>query len=110
MTAFERYDWPGNLRELENVIERALILSPGETLLIDERTFGSHGKARPEPGIWRLEEIERAHILKVLDECGWRIAGRGNAADRLGLNRSTLRSRMEKLGIRRPGGRSATSA
>ena len=101
MTAFERYDWPGNVRELENVIERALILSPGDTLLVDERTFANHGKPRPESGIWRLEDVERAHILKVLGECGWRIAGRGNAAERLGLNRSTLRSRMEKLGLRR---------
>jgi len=110
MTAFERYNWPGNVRELENVIERALILSPGETLLVDEHTFGSHGKPRPESGIWRLADVERAHILGVLGECGWKVAGRGNAADRLGLNRSTLRSRMEKLGIRRPRGRKGTSA
>jgi transcriptional regulator with GAF, ATPase, and Fis domain len=52
--------------------------------------------------MWRLEEVERAHILKTLGECGWRIAGHGNAAERLGMNRSTLRSRMEKLGIERP--------
>ena len=49
-----------------------------------------------------LEDVERAHVLKVLGVCGWRIAGRGNAAERLGMNRSTLRSRMEKLGIERP--------
>ena len=102
MTAFQRYDWPGNVRELENVIERALILSPGDTLVVDERTFASPGKARPESGIFRLEDVERSHILRVLGECGWRIAGRGNAAERLGMNRSTLRSRMEKLGIERP--------
>ena len=94
--------WPGNIRELENVIERALILSPGDTLLVDERTFAIPGKSRSESGIFRLEDVERAHILKVLGECGWRIAGRGNAAERLGMNRSTLRSRMEKLGIDRP--------
>jgi len=102
MSAFQRYDWPGNVRELENVIERALILSPGDTLLVDDRTFASPGKARAESGIFRLEDVERAHILKVLGECGWRIAGRGNAAESLGMNRSTLRSRMEKLGIERP--------
>jgi len=102
MAAFERYDWPGNVRELENVIERALILSPGDTLLVDDRTFASPGKPRPESGTFRLEDVERAHILKTLGECGWRIAGHGNAAERLGMNRSTLRSRMEKLGIERP--------
>ncbi|HQQ75974.1 MAG TPA: sigma 54-interacting transcriptional regulator [Thermoanaerobaculia bacterium] len=102
MSAFQRYDWPGNVRELENVIERALILSPGDTLVVDERTFAVPSKTRAESGIWSLEDVERGHILKVLGECGWRIAGRGNAAERLGMNRSTLRSRMEKLGIERP--------
>jgi formate hydrogenlyase transcriptional activator len=102
MAALQRYDWPGNVRELENVIERALILSPGETLLVDDRTFASPPRARMESGVFRLEDVERTHILRVLGECGWRIAGRGNAAERLGMNRSTLRSRMEKLGIERP--------
>jgi transcriptional regulator with GAF, ATPase, and Fis domain len=102
MTALQRYDWPGNIRELENVIERALILSPGDSLVLDERTFAVPAKARGESGVWSLEDVERAHILKVLGDCGWRIAGRGNAAERLGMNRSTLRSRMEKLGIERP--------
>ena len=102
MTALERYDWPGNVRELENVIERALILSPGDTLVVDERTFSIAARARPESGTWRLEDVERAHILRVLSDCGWRISGEGNAAERLGMNRSTLRSRMEKLGIERP--------
>jgi transcriptional regulator with GAF, ATPase, and Fis domain len=102
MDAFLRYEWPGNVRELENVIERALILSPDQTLLVDERTFASPGRARESSGVWSLEDVERAHIQKVLGECSWRIAGKGNAAERLGLNRSTLRSRMEKLGIERP--------
>ena len=102
MTALQRYDWPGNIRELENVIERALILSPGETLVFDERSLTVPDRVRPVSGTSRLEEIERAHILKVLSDCGWRISGRGNAAERLGMNRSTLRSRMEKLGIERP--------
>ena len=102
MTALQRYDWPGNVRELENVIERALILSPGDALVLDERTFAVPAKTRGESGVWSLEDVERAHILKVLGDCGWRIAGRGNAAERLGMNRSTLRSRMEKLGIERP--------
>jgi transcriptional regulator with GAF, ATPase, and Fis domain len=102
MTALERYDWPGNVRELENVIERALILSAGDTLLVDDRTFSAPGRPRMDSGIFRLEDVERAHILKVLSDCGWRISGHGNAAERLGMNRSTLRSRMEKLGIDRP--------
>ena len=102
MTALQRYDWPGNVRELENVIERALILSPADALVLDERTFAVPAKARGESGVFRLEDVERTHILKILGECGWRIAGRGNAAERLGMNRSTLRSRMEKLGIGRP--------
>jgi formate hydrogenlyase transcriptional activator len=102
MTALQAYDWPGNIRELENVIERALILSPGDALLLDERTFAVPAKARGESGAWSLEDVERGHILKVLGECGWRIAGHGNAAERLGMNRSTLRSRMDKLGIERP--------
>jgi transcriptional regulator with GAF, ATPase, and Fis domain len=102
MEALQRYDWPGNIRELENVIERALILSPGDTLLVDERTLSVPSKPRAESGIFFLQDVERTHILKVLGECGWRIAGRGNAAERLGMNRSTLRSRMEKLGIERP--------
>jgi formate hydrogenlyase transcriptional activator len=103
MEAFQRYGWPGNVRELENVIERALILSSGETLFFDEHLLQLDGA--PEPGVRgeSLEEIERAHILQVLEDCRWKIAGPGNAAERLGLNRSTLRSRMERLGIRRPG-------
>ncbi len=103
MDALVRYDWPGNVRELENVVERALILSPDETLLVDERTFAAPtAQAKPSSGVWHLEDVERAHILKILTECSWRIAGNGNAAERLGMNRSTLRSRMEKLGIERP--------
>jgi formate hydrogenlyase transcriptional activator len=102
MEALRSYDWPGNVRELENVVERALILSAGETLFFDEHLLIPNGD--PEPGARgeSLEEVERAHILRVLEDCGWKIAGPGNAADRLGLNRSTLRSRMERLGIQRP--------
>jgi formate hydrogenlyase transcriptional activator len=102
MDALVGYAWPGNVRELENVIERALILSPGPTLRLEE-PFGSAALAAtaPSPGD-RLDEIERRHILGVLERCGWRIDGKGHAAEVLGLQPSTLRSRMEKLGIRRP--------
>jgi formate hydrogenlyase transcriptional activator len=97
MDVLTRYDWPGNVRELQNVIERALILSPGPALRLEEPLAAP---TRPTPD--RLDEIEREHILRVLERCGWRINGDGNAAAVLGLDPSTLRSRMQKLGIRRP--------
>ena len=95
--------WPGNIRELANVIERALILSPDATLIVDE-TLGASTPLGPDiPAAQPLEEIERAHILAVLEACQWRIKGVGQAAERLGLPPSTLYSRMRKLGIaRRP--------
>ena len=102
MSALCRYEWPGNVRELESAIERALILSPGETLVFDERTLLGREGAPGEGAHESLEAVEREHILRILGECGGKVAGRGNAAERLGLNRSTLRSRMEKLGIARP--------
>jgi transcriptional regulator with GAF, ATPase, and Fis domain len=102
MRALETYAWPGNVRELENVIERALILSTGPTLAVDApflETAG--GEAQPSAGA-TLDDVQRTHILEVLRQCGWRVAGRGNAAERLGLKRCTLQGRMKKLGIRRP--------
>jgi transcriptional regulator with GAF, ATPase, and Fis domain len=103
MAAFLAYHWPGNIRELANVIERALILSPGATLIVDE-TLGASTPCSPDlPSAQPLEEIERAHIRAVLEACQWRIKGAGQAAERLGLPPSTLYSRMKKLGIaRRP--------
>jgi formate hydrogenlyase transcriptional activator len=102
MDALIAYTWPGNIRELENVIERAVILTSGPTLRIDE----SFVKIAPEPPMMAagktLKDVERAHVLEVIEECGGRIKGSNNAAARLGLNPSTLRSRMKKLGIERP--------
>ena len=104
MEALKTYDWPGNVRELENVIERAMILSPGSTLILGE-SFGAIQPAQPEqPSSQNLEENERTHILRIIKECGWKIKGKTNAADRLGLHPSTLHSRMKKLGIVRPKG------
>jgi len=104
MEALKAYDWPGNVRELENVIERAMILSPGSTLLLGE-SFGAIQPAQPEqPSPQNLEEIERTHILRIIEGCGWKIKGKANAADRLGLHPSTLHNRMKKLGIVRPKG------
>jgi formate hydrogenlyase transcriptional activator len=99
MEALCRYPWPGNIRELGNVIERALILSPGEELQLDS-FVASHGTL-PEASE-RADAAERNHFLQVLERCDWRIDGRGNAAESLGLNPSTLRSRLRKLGIVRP--------
>ena len=91
------YPWPGNVRELQNVVERALILSPGPVLQVEE-TLDTAGPRRAD----RLDEVEREHILHVLKRCDWRVDGPENAAATLGLNASTLRSRMQKLGIGRP--------
>ena len=102
MDALTAYAWPGNVRELENVIERAVIVSPGPVLRVDE-SFTRLATTRSACGTTHsLEDIERAHILRVIEECGGRIKGKANAAARLGLNPSTLRSRMKKLGIERP--------
>ncbi len=103
------YDWPGNVRELENIVERALILSPGTTLMMDAlpRARGDAAPASPAPGTGAdhrtLAQVERDHIIAVCERCGWRINGTGNAAEQLGCNPNTLRSRMQRLGIARPG-------
>jgi PAS domain S-box-containing protein len=100
------YDWPGNVRELEHVIERAIILSPGSTLIIEEALSAPTAATSVHTsGSQRMAEAERAHILRVLLDCGWKVKGSGNAAERLGLNPSTLRSRMKRLGIERPASR-----
>jgi chemotaxis protein methyltransferase CheR len=100
MEALKAYDWPGNVRELENVIERTLILCTAPLLdLVQPLRPPSAG---PGPGSDRLEDVEREHLRSVLAACGWRVKGTGNAADRLGLNPSTLRYRMKKLGLERP--------
>ena len=106
-----QYDWPGNVRELENVIERAVILSPGPVLTLAD-ALGAVPGGRPanhagapsgdDGHDWTLEQAERDHIIRVCTACGWKIKGSGGAAERLGLNASTLYFRMKKLGIARP--------
>jgi formate hydrogenlyase transcriptional activator len=98
MTALVNHDWPGNVRELENVVERALIRSPGDTLQL-EPSFGEKPRERAMAVGGTLDEVQRAHIEQTLRQCGWRINGSGNAAERLGLHPNTLRFRMKKLGI-----------
>jgi len=102
MDALQRYDWPGNLRELQNVIERAMIRSKGEVLEIDEGFGGGRRREATPSGDRTLATVERAHIESVLDECDWRINGPGHAAEKLGLHPNTVRFRMKKLGIARP--------
>ena len=103
MNTLVSYNWPGNIRELENVVERAMILSPGSTLELHESFANSVRGAPSQAESWSLADFDRTHILEVLEECAWRIKGPGNAADRLGLKPSTLRYRMKKLGIERKG-------
>jgi len=97
MEALKRCPWPGNIRELENVIERAIIHSADDVLtLLDE---GGEVEAPPSEDASTLSAVERTHIQEVLRACRWRINGAGNAAERLGLHPNTLRFRMKKLGI-----------
>jgi len=101
MEALTRYHWPGNVRELENLIERAVILSRGPALhvpLPEDRLSGDLSVASPVT----LEAAERDHILRALRDTNWVIAGTNGAAARLGMKRTTLQSRMNKLGVFRP--------
>jgi PAS domain S-box-containing protein len=134
MHRLSKYPWPGNIRELQNVIERAVILSPGTMLVLPDelrapsfpatRTVAStaeglapipaHGTSKSaiqnrqsETQAGSLDEVERRHIESVLQQSNWMIEGDRGAAKILGLNPSTLRSRMQKLGIKRPSSRTS---
>jgi PAS domain S-box-containing protein len=100
LRALAAYSWPGNVRELEHLIERAVILSPGPELKLPpfEVDFGEPAGADNSAA---LEDVERQHILRVLRASGGKIAGPGGAAEQLHMNRTTLNSRMRKLGISR---------
>jgi transcriptional regulator with GAF, ATPase, and Fis domain len=98
MEALQSYPWPGNARELRNVIEHAMIVSSGTTLDVATPAFAP-AETIEAPN---LRDVERRHILKVLEKTGWRITGEGGAAEILGLKRTTLQSKMTKLGIKRP--------
>ena len=111
MDALMSYSWPGNIRELENVVERAVIISAGSALTLDEPLgnqpvtaarvqSGARGQAHDES----LSEAERSHVVKVLEACHWKVKGKGNAAERLRLHPNTLRYRIKKLGIKSPSG------
>ncbi len=116
MEALQSYSWPGNIRELQSVIERAAIITQGPKLqLADDlgRIAGPEPRSEttisaPLPSVnsdghlLTMEEVERRHVLNVLEKTRWRIHGKGGAAEVLGLNPNTLRSRLQKLGIQRP--------
>jgi PAS domain S-box-containing protein len=97
--ALQRYDWPGNIRELENVIERAVILATDATLSVDEALETRPSLPGAAPDRRSLDQVERDHIVSVLEQTEWRMEGDRGAAVVLGLHPNTLRSRMKKLGI-----------
>jgi formate hydrogenlyase transcriptional activator len=101
MESLTNYNWPGNVRELQNVVERAVVLASGPIVDLDESMLHSHS-VMPDPAVDTLENMERNHILRALAETHWVIHGQKGAAEILGINPSTLRSRMNKLGITRP--------
>jgi formate hydrogenlyase transcriptional activator len=113
IAALTRYHWPGNVRELENVIERAVILSQGTELEIplgelkplpeSPVSVANEPAKQPAPSSSTLESVERDHILHVLEESRWVIAGPTGAAARLGMKRTTLQAKMRKLGLSRRG-------
>jgi formate hydrogenlyase transcriptional activator len=100
MERLVQYGWPGNIRELQNVIERAVVLAKGAIVQIDESMLGAEASAE-ESTIETLENVERSHIIRALQETQWVIHGKKGAAELLGINPSTLRSRMEKLAIKK---------
>ena len=103
MAALTRYPWPGNIRELQNLIERAVILSRGPVLQVPLHCLDNWATPNRDNGNDQtLKAAERAHILAILKETRWVLAGPRGAAVRLGMNRSTLQFRLKKLGIARP--------
>jgi formate hydrogenlyase transcriptional activator len=101
MKALQNYPWPGNVRELENFVERAVILTQGADLFVPLAELTRPTK-NPAGSPATLEQAERAHILKVLRDTNWVVGGTVGAAAKLGMKRTTLQSKMQKLGIERP--------
>jgi formate hydrogenlyase transcriptional activator len=99
LAALQHYGWPGNIRELRNVVERAMIATTGRRLLIPVPTTTT---VQFRPSSEKLTDVETEHIRGVLESTGWRIRGSSGAAERLGLRPTTLETRLAKLGLRRP--------
>jgi formate hydrogenlyase transcriptional activator len=95
----ESYAWPGNIRELQNVIEHAVVTASGSTIDIDDSILGVDSTLRAD--VEALQQVERAHIIRVLKQTNWVVHGQAGAASILRINPSTLRFRMQKLGIKR---------
>ena len=95
------YSWPGNVRELENLVERALISTNGTSLALAPLLPRAPAARRSEKTL-TLNEVQRRHIVRTLEERGWRVRGKGGTAEVLDIKPSTLEARMKKLGIRRP--------
>jgi transcriptional regulator with GAF, ATPase, and Fis domain len=95
----ESYSWPGNVRELQNVIERAVVTASGSTIEIDDSILGADSTSHAD--VEALQQVERAHIIRVLKQTNWVVHGHAGAAAILRINPSTLRFRMQKLGIKR---------
>jgi formate hydrogenlyase transcriptional activator len=102
MDALTAYAWPGNIRELENLIERAVILSTGLDLVVPLSELKASHAANHTAQVATLESAEREHIVRVLNATNWVIGGPAGAAAKLGMKRTTLQSKMQKLGIARP--------
>jgi transcriptional regulator with GAF, ATPase, and Fis domain len=100
MDALQRYPWPGNIRELRNVVERAMIVAVGHHLSVEMPARSSASSAIKRSD--KLADVEKEHVLNVVEGCRWRIRGVDGAAERLGLRPTTLETRMAKLGITRP--------
>jgi transcriptional regulator with GAF, ATPase, and Fis domain len=103
LNALTAYDWPGNVRELQNIIERAVLLSPGPELELGD-WFRQPTDSPDASSVATLHDLQRAHIIKVLERTGWQVSGEGGAAKILGLKPTTLHARMAKLHIRRNSG------
>jgi len=101
MKALMHWDWPGNVRELENLMERSVILSEGNALRVPLSELRTQTPSQTEKGDRTLDTAERLHILRVLKETRGVLSGPGGAAQRLGLKRTTLQSKMQRLGITR---------
>ena len=104
--ALQSYRWPGNIRELANLIERSVIVTPGSTLQLGDWATGQYNPVNPPAalaGSRTLGDMERDYIIQMLERANWRVSGTGGAAELLNLKPTTLEARMKKLGIGRPG-------
>lgn len=99
--SMKAYTWPGNVRELQNVLQRAVILCPGSRLEVGD-WLPKPASGNAQSGVLRLDDLQRRHIIEVLEMTNWRVSGDQGAAKILGMKATTLDARMKKLGIARP--------